>query len=383
MYRNPDFTQTTLSNAIYLLPTGQGRSDLKNGIRINETGACIWSLLQKDRSLTELLSLAEEQLGISPEESDNFRQGVLSFLDDLAFHGLLLDTPAIPRKGESYYMTLSIAGLTINFFGPQDAFSSEFASFSYDYTETPDQTVLVLYGSPAAHENGKVLVRNPELTVMELSGKYILLFHQDSCIKELHLEKDASLVTLYCIPNSDRLVTDVFHALRFSFLYMAQEHGILAIHSASVLYRERAWLFSAPAGTGKSTHAALWNRLADAPLINGDLNLIALENGHPVVHGLPWCGTSGIFDTHSYELGGIIFLKQAPTDSIEQLAGEQRILSLTNRLISPVWDGPMLERQLAFAAGISETLFMCRLHCTEKPSALALIRTEIDGYLNT
>lgn len=59
---------------------------------------------------------------------------------------------------------------------------------------------------------------------------------------------------------------------------------------------------------GKSTHTALWHELFGTPYLNGDLNLLGFEDGHITVYGIPWCGTSEIFTTEQYELGGIVLL---------------------------------------------------------------------------
>ena len=62
------------------------------------------------------------------------------------------------------------------------------------------------------------------------------------------------------------------------FLFAAQKHGKFAIHSASILYKEKAWLFSGHSGMGKSTHTQMWHDLLQTPYLNGDLNLLAMEN---------------------------------------------------------------------------------------------------------
>ena len=64
------------------------------------------------------------------------------------------------------------------------------------------------------------------------------------------------------------------------------------------------------------THTNLWKEQFGTKIINGDLNLIGWSNGeqtnigqsvdkpgskgHPIVYGMPWCGTSGIASTKSY-----------------------------------------------------------------------------------
>ena len=153
------------------------------------------------------------------------------------------------------------------------------------------------------------------------------------------------------------------------------------LHSASLLYRDRAWLFSGHSGIGKSTHTKLWNDLLQTPLLNGDLNLLAIENGQPVIHGLPWCGTSKISDVHTYALGGIILLKQAETDFAEALSESQKQLLIMQRFISPSWTEEQQTANLRFAKELAPHILICRLHCTPSPSAVTAIKQTIDTYL--
>lgn len=41
---------------------------------------------------------------------------------------------------------------------------------------------------------------------------------------------------------------NLFHAIRLFFLFIAQKKGLFAIHSASILYHDKAWLFSGHSG---------------------------------------------------------------------------------------------------------------------------------------
>ena len=386
MRQNPNFTPFRLQNGTYLLPVGQSVSDLRPTLQLNEMGAYIWQLLSCDRTLPELCALCADRFSVPAGQADELRKDILSFLNILNERGMLLAPLPVPGASDHCCHHLSIAGISLNLYGPKEAFSEQFAPFEVTASDDALQNVIVLYGSPASHENGILLIRNKELSILELEEKYILLFHETSLVRELHLKKDGSLALFYCIPQA-ALAEDMFHAMRFAYLYLAQRHGILAIHSASILYRGYAWLFSAPSGTGKSTHAALWHDILNTPYINGDLNLIRAAgdsssfDARPVVCGLPWCGTSGICDTASYPLGGIIFLKQAPSDSARPLLGDDRVLAFSRRLISPCWDSQMLEQQIALSQKITANILLCRLFCTREVSALETIRAEIDQYL--
>ncbi len=103
------------------------------------------------------------------------------------------------------------------------------------------------------------------------------------------------------------------------------------IHSSYISVGEKAILFSAPCGTGKSTQAALWEKYRDAEIINGDKAGILVENG---VHacGVPFCGTSGICKNKNLPLGAIILLSQSETNSIKKLNGIEALQGIVRNI---------------------------------------------------
>ena len=150
-----------------------------------------------------------------------------------------------------------------------------------------------------------------------------------------------------------------------------------AIHSASIPYKEKAWLFSAPAGTGKSTHARLWTQYSDAVNINGDLNLIGIKAGAPYVFGIPWCGTSEIFTKEDYPLGGVVFLKQAAENRIEEFTYEKALITLSRRTISPLWNSESLKKMMLDLEPVSAKITSLRLYCTKDPEARKVLQEYI------
>ena len=151
------------------------------------------------------------------------------------------------------------------------------------------------------------------------------------------------------------------------------------LHSCSLLFRNKVWAFSAPSGTGKSTHCSIWNRLYETPIVNGDLNLIGLENGEPYVYGTPWCGTSGIYDTGKHKLGGIILLKQGLKNHIDHLSMEQKILLVQQRLVTSVWDEEMLKKTFDIVKQLVKAIYVCRYYCTMEDDAAHILRGDIEN----
>ena len=226
-------------------------------------------------------------------------------------------------------------------------------------------------------KNATVLIHHNELTVLEYPEEYVLFFHSLSGIEELHLLKDGSCARFYCEQPSDEVRLNLFYAIRIAFLIFALNKNRVMLHSCSILFNEKVWAFSAPSGTGKSTHCGIWKKLFDTPVVNGDLNLIGLENGIPYVYGTPWCGTSGIFENRKRTLGGIILLKQSSNNRIEALSEENKILYVQQRLTTSVWDKKMLEQTLGIVSEIVKKIYVKRLYCNMEDEAGYLIHDDI------
>lgn len=96
-------------------------------------------------------------------------------------------------------------------------------------------------------------------------------------------------------------------------------HHFFTLHSAYTLYKDKAILFSAPSGTGKSTQADLWVKYRGARVINGDKSLLSKKEDGYYANGWPICGSSEICYNESYPIACIVVLSQAKENSIAEL----------------------------------------------------------------
>ncbi len=383
MIQNPGYILKELAGVPYLLPYGQMIADHRHGIKLNETGVFFWQLLKDDLTLEEILYAGKKHYHITPDNAADFEEDIKAFIQTLLAHNILLssDFGIVTAVSDEKY--ICIAGLTLKLIQFQNAFPMEFEPFLCDSRDIVDQTVRFIPHHPPYHENGRLILRNQELNILEATEHYIFTLPQTRDIFEIHLSKDGSHVTVYAVPTlTAQFQYDLFHALRLPFLYLAQLHNMAALHSASILYKEKAWLFSGPSGTGKSTHANLWKTHLDIPILNGDLNLLTYQNGAPVIHGIPWCGTSGICDTNTHNLGGIILLKQAPANFISEPPPDEQILLVSQRLISPSWTKEQFRQNLCLIEKLTQNISICRLHCTPEKEAMDSIKQYIDQNQN-
>ena len=359
---------------------------------------------------------------------DQIRQDVKQFVQELLLLGILREclrpccaedaddvTCVYPTK-EPFVECLEIAGMRIALYGSRELISSQFDAFLKDCSSAQGKSkselqtesqikmqikmpvqmqIEILQRTTSFHPNGKTLIRNEELVVCENEQGYIILFPSMNQIREAHMTSDGRFAQIY-VKGVDKEKTkeELFHAIRHFFLFFAQRQGFFAIHSASILYRDQVWIFSGHSGMGKSTHTNLWKEQFGTEIINGDLNLIGWNigkqdssgqnvnklgsKGHPIVYGMPWCGTSGIASTKSYPIGGIVLLGRSDNDHFELLTNDQKIVRVMQRMISPVWKEEMLNQNLTCAEKLAKQIPIFYFLCTKEPSAAGRMKDAID-----
>lgn len=383
MKRNDSYTLKNLAGVPYLLPYGQMQADFKRGMRLNETGAFLLETLAQEHTREELLAKCAEHYNATESDLPLLEKDIEQFLNEMTAHGILINEWKLPKIVGAEHHCFSIAGLNLCLYGVPEAIPPEFNAFATEEPATVHQTVAFYPGAPAFHQNGRLLIRDKELTVIDAKDRYVLEFPCMPELSEIHLSKDGHEAILYYLPPlSENHRISFFYALRLTYLYLAARLERTVLHSASILYQGKAWLFSGPSGAGKSTHTGLWHDILQTQYINGDLNLMAM-NDRPVIHGLPWCGTSGLYDTNTYPLGGIILLRQSSKNRIEELSPDRKLLLVQQRLISPSWTSKMLEMNLKNIEQILPHILVCRLHCTKDKEAVMTIKDRIDRHLQS
>ena len=113
-------------------------------------------------------------------------------------------------------------------------------------------------------------------------------------------------------------------------------HNRILMHGASISYNEHAYLFTAPSGTGKSTHIRLWKKYLgdDVKIVNGDKPFISLEN-EPMIYGSPWAGKENWHRNCKMPLKGICFVQRGTTNSIRRIEASDCLPLLFKQVYLP------------------------------------------------
>lgn len=411
-----------LADTFYIIPTGQRIADRRRCLKINQTGCVIWDLLQKDLSWEELLSaymeyvksieMTESTKTVKPasigEEASTVTAASIS--SDLSTYVLTLfqfgmiqasakEMQAFPfapfqAKENAYYCRYNIAGIQVHYKGRKEWLHAFFEPFLEDGKENPSahihmgeqiqisQNWRVRPLSEVPEIAGELLLFGSQLDIYRCSGDYMLRFPSNHHLALCMLSFDGKEAVFYYDGSTQQeAVDELFYGFRAAFFYLAALHGKYALHSASNYYQEKAWLYSASSGTGKTTHVKLWEKLYAVPVLNGDLNLLGMEKDEVFVYGIPWCGTSGVYTTKKYPLGGIILLKRGTENRVCKLPQDERQLYTAQRMISPAWTEKQVDDSLLFAEKLSNRIPIRQLYCTQEPSAAAVMKEYIDKYL--
>ncbi len=93
-------------------------------------------------------------------------------------------------------------------------------------------------------------------------------------------------------------------------------------HGATIMVSGKGYVFTAPSGTGKSTHIALLTKYFadDVTIINGDKPILGVKDGDVTVYSCPWSGKEGWYTNTSAPLGGIVLLKRGNQNSIKRIS---------------------------------------------------------------
>ena len=360
----------------FLLPYGQKIVDNKHSIRLNDSGLLLYRTLTQGADEDMLLQVLISHYQAQATDIPALKEDVKHFLLQLEGAGILSRPQNFPADNADFFFQIGPAVMA--YCGPKELLMPSLFDFSCE-NASADLTVSIIPCGTDETDNGELLIRTNEMVICKTNSCYRFLYPADYGITEMHVSLNGGNAALFCPkPYGSGLPEKVFHALRFAYLICAQRLGAFALHSASILYREKAWLFSGSSGAGKSTHTLLWNRRYQTPFLNGDLNLLGFEGDTPVVYGIPWCGTSGYYTTSTVPLGGITFLKQAPTATLLPISDEDIALRTMQRLISPSWTAEMMLMNLSFAEDLRKRIPVFHLQCTKEDSAATLIKQAID-----
>ncbi len=109
-------------------------------------------------------------------------------------------------------------------------------------------------------------------------------------------------------------------------------------HGAAISYKdETGYLFTAPSGTGKSTHIKLWRQYIgkDINIINGDKPILHITENGVIVCSTPWAGKENWKRNISLPLKSICIINRGSDNTVQKLSPKDAVNAVMHQVYLP------------------------------------------------
>lgn len=154
-------------------------------------------------------------------------------------------------------------------------------------------------------------------------------------------------------------------------------------HSSAVEVDGKAYLFTAPSGTGKSTHARLWREMLGdkAVMVNDDKPMIRLLGEKFFVYGTPWMGKHALGAPIKSEIKAICIIEQAKGNSIKRISPHEMLFTALNQTIRPD-SAEDMDKLLSLLEKLLSSVGLFKLCCNISREAAELSYKTMSGEEN-
>lgn len=157
---------------------------------------------------------------------------------------------------------------------------------------------------------------------MAVSGRTLAQSAPYLCLSELPADITLALDPKQILARNPELMNEdiaEYMATGICFARRILDFAGYYLHSSAVILDGKAYLFTAPRGTGKSTHTEKWVRLFGARYLNDDKPVLRLVDGTWMAYGTPWSGKHDLSSNESAPVGGIACLRRGEQNTISKM----------------------------------------------------------------
>ncbi len=239
----------------------------------------------------------------------------------------------------------NIAGLNICVTGAEyDYFKYRLSKYSVNKFDNADVNIAFelnnsISGNFPAHftsSNGRYYYE-----LSDSCGFYDYILEIDKTVSFLKADKEWKNIT-YTFSDLDEIFgikpdTTVMNVLGHLFAQSLRHFNGVVVHSSTIVYNGEAITFTAPSGTGKSTHTGLWKQYyPDTLIINDDMPAIRIIDNKFYAFGTPWSGKTEINENISAPLKAMVFIERSEKCSVEELSPMEAVIRMMREIsISP------------------------------------------------
>lgn len=218
-------------------------------------------------------------------------------------------------------------------------------------------------------------IQFPRLRRQSMDYKYEGDLHSDVKIR---LSDEFYSIKLIENPHLDyEMIEYIWMGSEF-YNQLIKFNGML-LHSSCVVYDGEAYLFSAPCGTGKSTHTQIWlKNFEGAYILNDDKPAIRITENGVYAYGTPFSGKTNLNVNNGVPIKGICILQRDTTNHIEPISPDEALFNILNQTVRPT-DENSMDLMLNTLDTVLKSVPVYKLYCNMELDAA---QTAYDGMNN-
>lgn len=146
------------------------------------------------------------------------------------------------------------------------------------------------------------------------------------------------------------------------------------LHSSCVVVDNKAYLFSANSGTGKSTHTQQWLKLFGdkAYILNDDKPAVIFRDGKAYACGTPWSGSSDLNENAIVPIQGICELERSETNFIEPIEDNGELIFKIMNQTQRSYEIDYIDKVLKYVEMLIDAVPIYRFGCNISTDAAQL-----------
>lgn len=157
------------------------------------------------------------------------------------------------------------------------------------------------------------------------------------------------------------------------------EYNGFFLHCSCLKHEDKAIVFTAKSGTGKSTHARLWRELLDdkVTMINDDKPIVRFIDGEFIIYGTPWNGKHSLSNNIKAPIKAIYYLHQADENKVEKCDPISSISKLLSQTIIPD-NNECMNKLLTMLENLVTQIPMFDLYCNISEDAVNTVLNSLN-----
>ncbi len=180
------------------------------------------------------------------------------------------------------------------------------------------------------------------------------------------------------LPRDDNYIPALSNAIMVSYTFATSHLATVAVHSSTVLYEGKGYMFLGKSGTGKSTHSQSWLRnFGGCELMNDDNPIMRITGGRVMVYGSPWSGKTSCYKQLCAPVGAMVALVQAERNKITRLDRVNGFVSIFSSACTLLCHKDSYEAILETMLRIAESVPVYRLENLPDDDAAKLCNSTI------